>query len=77
MMWLNFWFTTFKCICDETAHLYMGNNLTVTHPPLDDTESLKKRLFLFETALRMSLEGKIMDSISVLGLLLAARLLAK
>jgi ADP-ribose pyrophosphatase len=68
---------TSKCICDETAHLYMGKNLTVTHAPPDDTEFLERRMFPFDTALRMSLEGKIMDSMSVLGLVLAARHLGK
>ena len=68
---------TSKCICDETAHLYMGEDLTVSLAPSDETEFLEKRLFPFETALRMSLEGKIMDSMSVLGLVLAARRLGK
>ena len=68
---------TSKCICDETAHLYMGKNLIVTHTPPDDTEFLERRMFPFETALRMSLEGKIMDSMSVLGIVLAARRLGK
>jgi hypothetical protein len=65
------------CICDETAHLYMGENLIVTHALPDETEFLERRLFPFETALRMSLEGNIMDSMSVLGLVLAARRLGK
>ncbi|MGD8660740.1 MAG: NUDIX hydrolase, partial [Desulfobacterales bacterium] len=68
---------TSKCICDETAHLYMGENLAVTHAPPDDTEFLERRMFPFETALHMSLEGKIMDSMSVLGIVLAARRLGK
>ena len=52
-------------------------NLTVIHAPPDDTEFLERRMFPFETALRMSLEGKIMDSMSVLGIVLAARRLGK
>ena len=70
-------FYTSKCICDETAHLYMGENLTVTHALPDDTEFLERRRFPFETALHMSLEGEIMDSMSVLGIVLAARRLGK
>ena len=54
----------------------MGENLTVTHALPDETEFLERRMFPFKTALRMSLEGKIMDSMSVLGLVLAARRLA-
>jgi hypothetical protein len=55
----------------------MGENLTVTHALPDETEFLERRIFPFETVLRMSLEGKIMDSMSVLGLVLAARRLGK
>jgi len=68
---------TSKCICDETGHIYMGEKLTVTRALPDETEFLERRMFPFETALRMSLEGKIMDSMSVLGLVLAARRLER
>jgi ADP-ribose pyrophosphatase len=64
---------TSKCICDETAHLYVGEDLTPAEAPPDDTEFLERRVFSFEGALRMALEGEIMDSMSVLGLLLASR----
>jgi ADP-ribose pyrophosphatase len=64
---------TSKCICDETAHLYIGEGLIPAKAPPDDTEFLERRVFSFEDALRMALEGEIMDSMSVLGLLLAAR----
>ena len=55
----------------------MGENLTVTHALPDETEFLERGMFPFETALRMSLEGRIMDSMSVLGLVLAARRLGR
>ena len=64
---------TSKCICDETAHLYIGEKLTPAQASPDDTEFLQRRVFPFEEALRMALEGEIMDSMSVMGLLLAAR----
>ena len=64
---------TSKCICDETAHLYVGENLTPAKAPPDETEFLERRTFPFDEALRMALKGEIMDSMSVLGLLLAAR----
>jgi ADP-ribose pyrophosphatase len=64
---------TSKCICDETAHLYVGEELTPADAVPDDTEFLQRRVFPFDQALRMALEGQIMDSMSVLGLLLAAR----
>ena len=64
---------TSKCICDETAHLYIGENLTPAEAPPDDTEFLERSIFPFDEALHMALDGKIMDSMSVIALLLAAR----
>jgi ADP-ribose pyrophosphatase len=64
---------TSKCICDETAHLYVGLDLVPMEALADDTEFLERRAFAFDEALRMALEGEIMDSMSVSGLLLAAR----
>jgi ADP-ribose pyrophosphatase len=68
---------TSKCICDETAHLYVGEDLTPASALPDETEFLERRTFPFEQALGMVLEGEIMDSMSVIGLLLAARRLGK
>ena len=64
---------TSKCICDETAHLFIGEDLTPAALPPDETEFLERRVFPFDEALRMTLEGEIMDSMSVIALLLAAR----
>jgi ADP-ribose pyrophosphatase len=64
---------TSKCICDETAHIYLGKELRREEARPDDTEFLQRRVFPFDEALRMALEGAIMDSMSVIGLLLAAR----
>ena len=47
------------------------------HEIPDETEFLQRRVFAFDQALRMSLEGEIMDSMSVLGIILAARRLKK
>jgi ADP-ribose pyrophosphatase len=64
---------TSKCICDETAHLYLGLDLTPAEAPPDETEFLERRIFAFDEALRMTLDGEIMDSMSVIALLLAAQ----
>ncbi len=64
---------TSKCICDETAHIYVGDELVPDEAPPDDTEFLERRIFSFAEALRMVLDGEIMDSMSVVGLLLASR----
>jgi ADP-ribose pyrophosphatase len=63
---------TSKCICDETAHLYLGEDLTPAEAAPDETEFLERRTFSFDEALRMTLEGEIMDSMSVIALLLVA-----
>ena len=68
---------TSKCICDETAHLYIGRDLRAAQAPPDDTEFLQRRVFPFDEALRMALEGEIMDSMTILGLLLTARQLGE
>jgi ADP-ribose pyrophosphatase len=65
---------TSKCICDETAHLYVGHDLVPANAQPDETEFLQRRVFAFDEALQMTLEGEIMDSMSVIALLLAARL---
>jgi len=64
---------TSKCICDETAHLYMGEKLTPAQVDPDETEFIERRVFSFDQALSMALDGEIMDSMSVMGLLLAER----
>ena len=64
---------TSKCICDETAHLYIGEDLTPAEASPDSTEILQRRIFPFAEALGMALEGEIMDSMTLISLLLAAR----
>jgi hypothetical protein len=39
----------------------------------DQTEFLERRIFPFKEALQMALDGEIMDSMSVLGIVLTAR----
>jgi ADP-ribose pyrophosphatase len=64
---------TSKSVCDETAHLYLGLDLSPAKALPDETEFLERRVFPFQQALDMALHGQIMDSMSVLALLLAAR----
>ncbi len=64
---------TSKAICDETAHLYVGEELAPADAPPDETEFLERRVMPFGEVLRMALEGEIRDSMSVLGILLVAR----
>ena len=64
---------TSKSVCDETAHIYIGYDLAPAIARPDETEFLERRAFPFEKALRMVLQCDIKDSMSVIGLLLAAR----
>ena len=63
-----------KSICDETAHIYIGEALTPAEASPDDTEFLQRWLFSFDEALRLPLHSEIMDSMSLVGLALAALL---
>jgi len=71
------WVSTFhtsKCICDETAHIYIGEGLAVSPKPPDDTEFIETCSFTFAEALAMVERSEIVDSMSVIGILHAARL---
>jgi ADP-ribose pyrophosphatase len=63
-----------KSIMRETAHLYIGRGLQPVEAVPDETEFLEVKAFPFEQALQMVLAGDIRDSMSVIALLLAARL---
>ena len=65
---------TSKCICQETAHLYVGEALSPAPRPPDETEFIEVKDFLFSEALRMVIDCDIMDSMSVIAILHAARL---
>lgn len=64
---------TSKSICDETAHIYIGEGLQQASLPPDETEFLEIRPFPLAEALQMVLASEIRDSMSVIGLLMAAR----
>lgn len=72
LTWLNTNYTS-KSICDETAYLYLGEELEPAALPSDDTELLEIASFPFADALKMALNGEIRDSMSVIGILCAAR----
>ncbi len=66
---------TSKSILDETAHLYLAEGLQPVHDqPGDDTEFIKTQVFPFPTVLRMVMDGEIMDSMTIIAILHAARL---
>jgi ADP-ribose pyrophosphatase len=67
-------FDTGKSILDETAHVYLAQGLRpVTRRP-DDTEFIEVRTFPFEEVLRMVERSEIVDGMTVVAVLHAARL---
>ena len=64
---------TSKSVMDETAHLFLGEDLVKLPLPSDDTEFIEVRPFPFPEALRMVLAGEIVDSMTIIAVLLASR----
>ena len=73
LTWISSYYTS-KAICEETAHLYIGEALSLAQRSPDETEFIEVKDFGFSEALRMVIDCEIMDSMSVIGLLHAARL---
>ena len=67
-------FHTSKSVLDETAHLFIGEELTRLERPPDDTEFIEVRTFPFTDALRMVLQDEIVDAMTIIAILHAARL---
>jgi ADP-ribose pyrophosphatase len=65
---------TSKSVCRETAHLYIGHHLVPAQRSPDETEFIEIKAFAFSEALRMVVDCEIMDSMSVIAILHAARL---
>jgi ADP-ribose pyrophosphatase len=71
--WVSSYYTS-KSICDETAHLYLGYDLTPAALPPDDTEFFEIATLPFHEALDLVLRSEIRDSMTVIAILHAARL---
>jgi ADP-ribose pyrophosphatase len=59
----------------ETAHLYLGRNLLKVGAVPDETEFLEVAVIPFDHVLQLTLAGEIRDSMTVIAVLHAARLL--
>jgi ADP-ribose pyrophosphatase len=68
---INVYYTS-KSICDETAYLYLGYDLTRHHMPPDDTEFFEVATFPFDQVLRMVRVSEIRDGMTVIAVLQAA-----
>jgi len=66
-------FDTSKSILDETAHLYAAEGLRPVPARPDDTEFIEVRAFPFDEVVRMVERSEIVDSMTALAVLHAAR----
>ncbi|HEX9820425.1 MAG TPA: NUDIX hydrolase [Methylomirabilota bacterium] len=64
---------TSKSVMDETAHLFLAEDLRDAPRPPDETEIIDVQRFTFAGALAMVLSGEIMDSMTIIAVLHAAR----
>jgi len=64
---------TSKSVLDETAHLFLGEGMERLALPPDETEFIEVRTFPFAEVLRMVLAGEILDGMTIIAVLLAAR----
>lgn len=65
---------TSKSVMDETAHLFLAEGLTPAPTPPDETEFIDVQPVAFDEALRMVLAGEVLDSMTIIAVLHAARL---
>jgi ADP-ribose pyrophosphatase len=65
---------TSKSVVDETAHLFLGEDLVELQLPPDETEFIAVRPLPFAEVLQMVLRGDITDSMTIIAVLHAARL---
>jgi ADP-ribose pyrophosphatase len=66
---------TSKSILDETAHLFLAEQLQrVQGDPGDDTKFIHAEVFPFRTVLRMVMDGEILDGMTIIAALQVARL---
>jgi len=64
---------TSKSVVDETAHLFLAEELSRATTTPDETEFIDVRPFPFDAVLAMVLDGEIVDSMTIIAVLLAAR----
>jgi ADP-ribose pyrophosphatase len=64
---------TSKSVMDETAHLFGAGGLTRLSLSPDETEFIEVRPFPFDQVQGMVLSGEIVDSMTIIAVLLAAR----
>jgi ADP-ribose pyrophosphatase len=64
---------TSKSVIDETAHLFLAYDLVPAAAHPDETEFISRHVVSFDQALAWVLDGTIVDSMTIIAVLLAAR----
>jgi ADP-ribose pyrophosphatase len=64
---------TSKSVVEETAHLFLAEAIVKADTPRDETEFIEVRPFPFRQVLQMVLDGEIVDGMTIIAVLLAAR----
>jgi ADP-ribose pyrophosphatase len=67
-------FHTSKSILREVAHLFLAEDLRSAARPPDHTEFIERRVFPFAEVLAMVERGEIVDSMTIIAVLRAARM---
>jgi ADP-ribose pyrophosphatase len=73
LTWVSSYYTS-KSVCDETAHLYLGYDLSPAPLPPDETEFFEVAALPFAEVVELVLKSEIRDSMTVIAVLHAARL---
>ncbi len=68
---------TSKSVCDETAHIFIGRDLTVVKSMPDETEFLEVAIMPFDEVLEMVVRGDIRDAMTIIAVLFASRVREK
>jgi 8-oxo-dGTP pyrophosphatase MutT (NUDIX family) len=71
--WVSSYHTS-KSVMDETAHLFIGEDLAELQLDSDETEFIEVQPFPFEKVVQMVLASEILDSMTVIAVLHAARM---
>jgi len=73
LKWVSSYHTS-KSVMDETAHLFIGEDLAELKLDSDETEFIQVQPFPFEKVVQMVLASEILDSMTVIAVLHAARM---
>ena len=66
-------FHTSKSVMEETANIYLAEDLRRVERDADETEFIEVRAFPFDEVLRMVVDDEIKDAMSIIAILHAAR----